>query len=267
MKKTFSKLYIGGILLFLYLPILVMMVFSFNSTKSRSVFTGFTFDWYVKLFNNDLVMKSFAISLAIALISAVVATLIGTFAAIGIYNMKKTPRSVVLNLNYIPIINPDIVMGVSFMMLFVFIGSAAKISNMFGFWTILIAHITFNIPYIVLNVLPKLRQLDQSQYEAAMDLGANEKQAFQKIILPQIMPGIITGFLMALAYSIDDFVISYFTSGPSAQTLPVTVYSMVRRIVTPEMYALSTIMFVIILLLLLVYNIIDMKKYKKREAK
>lgn len=266
MKRMFSKFYLGTVLLFLYLPIIVMIVFSFNSTKSRSVFTGFSTEWYQKLFQNELVMKSFMISIAIAIMSAIIATLIGTFAAIGIYRMKKVSRSIIMNINYLPIINPDIVTGVAFMLLFVFIGTVSGIPNMFGFWTILIAHITFNIPYIILNVLPKLRQLDKSQYEAAMDLGCNEKQAFQKVILPQIMPGIITGFLMALAYSIDDFVISYFTSGPSAQTLPVTINSMIRRIVTPEVYALSTIMFFMILILLIVYNVFDAKKYKKKEV-
>lgn len=267
MKKLTSKVYIGLCLTFLYLPILVMIVFSFNSTKSRTVFTGFTFDWYKKLFTNELVMKSFLISLAIALISAVVATLIGTYAALGIYRMKKLSRGIIMNISYLPIINPDIVTGVAFMLLFVFFGNFTGVQNIFGFWTILIAHITFNIPYIILNVLPKLRQLDKHQYEAAMDLGCNEKQAFTKVVLPQIMPGIVTGFLMALAYSIDDFVISYFTSGPSAQTLPVTINSMIRKIVTPEIYALSTIMFFMILALLVVYNIIDSKKYKKKEVK
>ncbi|MGL5972134.1 MAG: ABC transporter permease, partial [Oscillospiraceae bacterium] len=168
-----------------------------------------------------------------------------------------------LNISYIPVINPDIITGISFMILFVSLSQYSSVFKL-GFYTILIAHITFNTPYVILSVLPKLRQLDKHQYEAALDLGCTDRQAFYKVVLPQIMPGIVTGFLMSIAFSIDDFVISYFTSGPSAQTLPVTINSMIRRVVTPEIYALSTIMFLVILTLLLIYNVIDNKKYKKR---
>jgi len=265
MNKIFRRLYVGSILLFLYIPMIVMVVFSFNESKGRT-FTGFTFYWYEKLFQNELIMKSFFLSIIIALLSSFIATILGTFAAVGISNMKKSAKSLVLNISYIPIINPDIITGISLMILFV---SMSKYSTIFslGFYTILIAHITFCTPYVILNVLPKLRQLDNGQYEAALDLGCNHKQAFYKVILPQIMPGIITGFLMSFAFSIDDFVVSYFTSGPSSQTLPLTINSMIRKIITPEIYALSTIMFLFVLSIILIYNIIDSKKYKKMKMK
>ena len=263
MKKLLSKGYVGIVFAFLYIPILVMIAFSFNSTKSRTVFTGFTFDWYIELFQNELIIKSFVLSITLAILSSVIATILGTFAAIGFSRMKKKPRTVLMHISNMPVINPDIITGVSLMILFVSLSNYSSVFS-FGFYTLLIAHITFNTPYVILSVLPKLRQLDSSQYEAALDLGCNEKIAFRKVVLPQIMPGIATGFLMSIAFSIDDFVISYFTSGPTAQTLPVTINSMIRRIVTPEIYALSTIMFFIVLFILLVYNYLDSKKTKLR---
>lgn len=263
MKKVFDKIYIFIIMIFLYAPILVMLVFSFNESKSRNVFTGFTLKWYENLFNNELVIKSFLLSLIVAIIASVVATFLGTFSAIGFYNMKNKNMSIFLNISYIPIINPDIITGISLMILFVSFRSFFSFFNL-SFYTILISHITFCTPYVILNVLPKLRQLDKSQYEAALDLGCSEKQALFKVIFPQIMPGIVSGFLMSFAFSIDDFIISYFTSGPDSQTLPVTINSMIRRIVTPEIYALSTLMFIITLLMLFIYNIVDTKKYKKK---
>lgn len=266
MKNVFRKCYIFIVLLFLYIPMFVMVVFSFNESKSRSTFTHFTFKWYEKLFHNELIMNSFFLSIIIALLSSAIATVLGTLAAVGIQNMKKSTRSLILNISYIPVINPDIITGISLMVLFV---SMSKYSTVFslGFYTILIAHITFCTPYVILNVLPKLRQLDNGQYEAGLDLGCNYKQAFYKVILPQIMPGIITGFLMSFAFSIDDFIVSYFTSGPESQTLPLTINSMIRKIITPEIYALSTIMFLVVLIIILVYNIMDSRRYKALKVK
>lgn len=266
MKNLPRRSYIGSVLFFLYIPMFVMIILSFNESKSRSNFTGFTFEWYEKLFDNELIMNSFFISIIIALLSSIIAVILGTFAAIGIQNMKKTTRSIVLNISYIPIINPDIITGISLMILFVSMSNYNTVFSL-GFYTILIAHITFCTPYVILNVLPKLRQLDNGQYEAALDLGCNHKQAFLKVILPQIMPGIITGFLISFAFSIDDFIVSYFTSGPSSQTLPLTINSMIRKIITPEIYALSTIMFLFVLVVIFIYNVIDNRKYKTLKLK
>ena len=247
-NKIFSRLYMGIIYLFLYAPIVVLIVFSFNNTKSRNVWTGFTLKWYQQLFSNELILSSLFNTLGLALISSIVATIIGTMAALGISAMKRKQRTLFLNLTYLPIISPEIVTGISLMLTFVLLGLD------FGFVTLLLAHITFNIPYVLLNVMPKLRQMDKHLYEAAQDLGCNNVQAFTKVVIPEIMPGIISGFLMALTYSIDDFVISYFTYGPKLQTLPITIYSMTRKRVSPEINALSTIIFFIVLLILLYVN-------------
>jgi len=260
-RKAFSSLYIGFVYLFLYMPIFILIAFSFNSSKSKSVWTGFTFDWYVKLFHNELIMTALANTLILALISSVIAAVIGTAAAIGIYSMKKGPKAVIINITYLPILNPEIITGVSFMLLFAFMRLAP------GFLTLLIAHISFSVPYVILNLMPKLRQLDLYQYEAALDLGCNSFQAFRKVVLPEIFPGILSGFLMAFTYSIDDFVISYFVTGPEMQTLPIAIYSMIRKQISPEINALSAIMFVVVLALLVIMNIKDIRGNKKRERK
>lgn len=265
MKKITSKLYIALVFLFLYAPIFVLIAYSFNESKSRTVWTGFTFDWYIKLFNNEVILKSLANTLIIAVIAAVVSTILGTLAAIGIYNMKKFTRSMIVNITYIPIMNSEMVTGVSLMLLFV----ALNID--LGFFTLILAHITFCVPYVILNVLPKLRQMNRNLYDAALDLGCNPVQAFRHVIIPEIMPGIVTGFLMALTYSIDDFIISYFTTGADSQTLPITIYSMTRRKVSPEVNALSAIIFVVVLLILLIMNFKDLrdsspKKHRKGGA-
>ena len=231
------------VLLFLYIPIFVLIVFSFNVTKSRSVFSGFTFDWYIKLFHNGLIMKSL-------LNTVIVATVLGTAAAIGINNMKKLPRTIVMQGTNIPIINPEIVTGVSLMLLFVFF--AARMNFEFGFVTLIIAHITFDVPYVILNIMPKFRQMNPHLYEAAQD---------------EILPGVISGFLMSFTFSLDDFVISYFTSGATSQTLPITIYSMTRRKVSPEINALSTIIFVIVVIVLVVKNVIERRNAVKRGVK
>lgn len=245
----------------MYVPIFVLIAYSFNESKSRAKFTGFTFKWYPELFKDSSIMEALLNTLIVAVISSVIAAVLGTIAAVAIRNFKKRPRNVIMNVTYLPVINPDIVTGVSLMILFVMISAALGVEM--GFWSVLIAHVTFNIPYIILNVLPKLRQMDSSIYEAALDLGCPPKQAFFKVVLPQIMPGIISGFLMAITFSIDDFIVTYFTSGSSFQTLPVAIYAMTRRRVSPKINALSAIMFIVILAILLIMNIADYKKEKK----
>ena len=260
-KKIFSLGYLAFVFLFLYIPIFILIVFSFNASKSKSVWSGFTFDWYARLFNNELIIKSLWNTLALALIASLAATLIGTAAAIGIHSMRKAPKAIIMNVTYLPVLNPEIITGVSFMLLFAFIKFEA------GFATLVFAHISFCIPYVILNLMPKLRQLDRYQYEAALDLGCTPFLAFFKVILPEIFPGVVSGFLMAFTYSIDDVVISLFVSGPEMQTLPVTIYSMTRKQISPEINALSAIMFLVVLALLVAMNIKDIRDTKKREAK
>lgn len=264
--KWLSKAYTGLIMAFLYLPILVLIAFSFNQSKSRAVFTGFTLDWYKELFTNNLILQSLLNTLIVAVISSVLATLIGTSASIGIHRMNKRAKKFVMNVTYLPIINPEIVTGVSLMLLFVFVRTKLNIPLQMGIGTLLIAHITFSLPYVILNVMPKLRQMDNSIYEAALDLGCSPGRAFFKVVLPEIMPGILSGFMMAFTYSLDDFIISYFTSGPNSQTLPVTIYSMTRKKVSPEINALSTILFLVVLAILLAVNIHDARKERKEKA-
>ncbi len=255
--KWLSKTYIWVIMLFLYAPIGVLIFFSFNQSKSRSNFTGFTLDWYTRLFHNDLILQSLLNTLIVALVSSVIATVIGTAAAVGLNSMKKWKKSIIMNITYLPIVNPEIVIGVSFMLLFVLAQGLLGRINLgfeFGYGTLILAHVTFNLPYVILNVLPKMRQMDKFVYEAALDLGCPPVKAFFKVVLPEIMPGILSGFLMAFTYSLDDFVISYFVSGASSQTLPITIYSMTRRKVSPEINAISAIIFVVVLLVLLLVN-------------
>ena len=259
--KKLGKAYLALVLFFLYIPIFVLIVFSFNETKSRSVFSGFTLDWYIRLFNNRIIISSLVNTIIIACVSSIVSTVLGTFAAIGINSMRKVPKRVVMGITNMPIINPEIVTGVSLMLLFVFF--AARMNLEFGFVTLLIAHITFNVPYVILNVMPKFNQMDPHIYEAAQDLGCSPFKAFRKVVLPEIMPGVISGFLMSFTYSLDDFVISYFTSGSTSQTMPITIYSMTRRKVSPEINALSTLIFISVVIILIVKNIIEKKALKK----
>ena len=256
-----SKIYIGLCMLFLYAPILVLIVFSFNESKSRAFFTGFTFKWYRQLFENELIMTSLFTSLLIALLASASSAVVGTAAAVGISKCGKRARGVMLNVTYLPVLNPEIVTGISMMLLFVYF------KNLFGFrmgfGTVLIAHVTFCLPYVILNVLPKLRQMDQSLFEAAMDLGCHPMAAFFKVVIPQIMPGITAGFIMAFTISLDDFVVTYFTSGSGFKMLPVTIYSMVKKKVNPQINALSTIIFLIVLALLAVMNIVEARRAKR----
>ena len=260
MMKLLKKAYWLLILAFLYMPIFVMIAFSFNQSKSRTVWTGFSLKWYVELFKNEAIIKAFITTLFVAIVAATIATVLGTIAAVGIDAMKNWEKSLVMNISYMPVVNPDIITGISLLLLFnVFRG---WFDFDFGMGTLLISHITFNVPYVILSVMPKLKQMDYRLYEAALDLGCNPSQAFFKVVVPEILPGIISGFLMALTFSIDDFIISYFNSG-HAQTLPVAIYAMARRRVSPEMYALSTIMFLVIIAVLLIVNFKSIKDEKK----
>lgn len=262
-KKIAPKLYMGLVFLFLYAPIFVVILFSFNSTKSRTVFEGFTLQWYVELFQDELIIQSFRNSIILAICSSILATVIGLAAALYIAKMKCFGRSVVMNLTYIPIVNSEVVTGVSLMLLFVFITD--MIGGELGLFTVLIAHTTFNLPYVILNILPKLRQTDPNLLDAALDLGCTQSSAFFKVILPEIMPAVVSAFIMAFSLSFDDFAISYFTTGSSFQTLPVTIYSMTRKRITPKINALFAIIFVVVLISLIIINVRDYKISKKGE--
>ena len=258
-NKVLSGVYVALLMLFLYLPILVLIVFSFNSSKGYS-WTGFSLKWYIDLFSNELILNSLKNTLIVALFASVFATLIGALAAIGVFSMQnKFAKNAIQNVTNLPLLMPEIVMGISMMLLFAFL-------NMSGFVPLIIAHISFCVPSVFLSVLPKLRQINKNMYEAALDLGCNPFQSFYKVVLPEIMPGVITGFLMAITYSLDDFVVSYFTAG-NVQTLSITIYSMVKKRVSPEINALSTIMFVIVLLVLLVTNIRSIQKENAKQKK
>ncbi|MDW7667821.1 MAG: ABC transporter permease [Bacillota bacterium] len=248
MKNTISKLYLSLIFIFLYAPIAVLVVYSFNDSKSRGTWGGFTFKWYIELFKDRDIKTALYYTITIAIIAAVISTVVGTISAIGIYNMKINRMNLFLNINYLPIINPDIVTGIALMILFL----SANIK--LGFNTMLLAHITFDIPYVILSVLPKLKQLDNNITEAALDLGATPFYSLRKIIIPQIKPGIITGFLIAFTLSIDDFVISFFTTGSGVTNLSIEIYSMARRGISPTINALSSLMLVVVLGLLLIIN-------------
>jgi len=250
--RFLKKFYLYCIFIFLYAPIIVLMIFSFNESKSRGHWAGFSLKWYKALFKDENIMLALKNTLLIALLSSVIATVIGTAAAIGIHNMKKAKKTIVMNLTYLPVLNPDIVTGVSLMVLFIFARSFLNFEM--GFMTLLISHITFNIPYVIISVMPKLKQLNKYTYEAAIDLGASPATALLKVIVPEIMPGIITGFLMAVTLSIDDFVISFFTTGAGVQNLSIYIYSETRRGINPTINALSTIMFLVVFLLLLLVN-------------
>jgi len=258
--KIFSKIYFGLVFAFLYIPIVVMIVFSFNSTRYRTAeFDQFTLKWYKELFQNDQIMEALGVSMSVAILAALVSTVLGTLAAVGIFSMKNKMRSVVMTVNNIPMVNPEIVTGVSLLLLFVFIYNTTGFLKP-GYMTLLIAHITFCVPYVLLSVLPKLRQMNPNLYEAALDLGCHPVKAFFKVVVPEITPGIVTGMVMAFTLSLDDFVISYFTCGSSVQTLPLLIYSMTKRNVKPTIFALSTLMFAIIFILLLAVNFKQIKQ-------
>lgn len=246
--KIFKKTYVFLMFLFLYLPIIVLITFSFNNSRLQGAWSGFTFKWYADLFKDAEILRALYTTILIAMLSAIISTIIGTFAAIGIHGIRGFSRSLILNLNYIPVLNPDIVTAVSLMALFRFL----KVE--FGFITMLLSHIVFSIPYVILSVLPKLRQMNVHLAEAAMDLGATPFYALRKVIIPEILPGIVTGMLLAFTLSIDDFVISFFNTGHGVSNLSIVIYSMTRKGINPIVNALSTLMFAALLILLLIIN-------------
>ncbi len=261
--KALSRIYIALILLFLYAPVAVMVFFSFNSSESVWVFEGFSIDWYKELIYNDSMISALKNTLIVAVLSAGISTVLGTAAAVGINSLqKKVTKNIVMSVTNIPMMNADIVTGISLMLLFVFVGKMFSVTESLGFVTVLIAHITFNLPYVILSVLPKLKQTDHHLPEAALDLGCTPAQAFFKVVLPSISSGVFSGFIMAFTLSLDDFVISYFTCG-HYQTLPIVIYNMTKKTVTPDTYALSTIIFATVFLLLVFYNTLQGRNERK----
>ncbi|NLB39340.1 MAG: ABC transporter permease [Clostridiales bacterium] len=248
MSRFMKRTYLGLVLLFLYLPIAVLIFQSFNAGISRAKWEGFSLRWYRELANSPSIMAALYVTVSIALLAAAVSTILGTMAAIGIHAMSKRPQSVMMAMTNIPMTMPDIVTGISLMLLFLF----TQVKR--GYWTMLLAHITFDMPYVVLSVLPKLKQMNIHSYEAALDLGATPGYALRKVIVPNVMPGVITGALLAFTLSLDDFTISYFTTSPLVQNLSTLIYSEARKGIKPTMNALSAMMFVALLILLLVVN-------------
>lgn len=263
-----SKLYVAFIMMLLYAPIVVMIVFSFNASASTSVMTGFSLRWYESLLHDSATINALKNTLILAVSSSLLATVMGTAAAVGINVFKnKFVKKSVMGVTNIPMMNPEIVTGISMMLLFVFCARLIGVTDALGFGTMLVAHVTFNLPYVILSVLPKLRQMDKYLPEAAMDLGCTPIQSFFKVTLPSISTGIVSGLMMSFTLSLDDFVISYFTQGPSFETLPIRIFSMTKKRVTPDMYALSTLIFVVILLLLVLLNVAQVRGEKKMNNK
>lgn len=256
--KPASKVFTALIMIFLFAPIVILLVFSFNEAKSLSVFSGFSLYWYRELFRDSETLNAVKNTLLLAVSAAAISTVMGTAAAVGINKLRNRYLHAVMDtVTNIPMINPEIITGISLMLMFVFVGRLFGAATSLSFWTLLIAHVTFCLPYVILQVLPKLQQMDQSLPEAAMDLGCTPLRAFLKVEIPEILPGVITGMIMAFTLSLDDFVISYFTTGNGFQTLPIRIYNMTKKTVTPKMYALATIIFFVILALLLVSNLSD----------
>ena len=266
--KPLSKVYTALIFVILYAPIAVMVLFSFNSINSTGVFAGFSTYWYRELFRDGATLAALKNTLVLAVTSSLIATIIGTVAAVGIFKLKsRAAKSAIMTVTNIPMMNPDIVTGISMMLLFVFVCVRLAGAASLSFVTVLIAHITFNLPYVILSVMPKLRQMDKHLTEAALDLGCTPMQAFWKVELPSIMPGVVSGLIMAFTLSLDDFVISYFTTGSGFETLPIRIYSMTKKRVTPDMYALSTLIFIAVLSLLILSNLAGSKSGKKSRTK
>ena len=281
-KNSFgSRLFMVLVFVFLYAPILLLIIFSFNAGNSSAVWKGFSLKWYVELFQDRLIMQSVYTTLLVSVLATLIATVAGTFAAIGFYNMKRRWRNPLLTINNIPMMNADIVTGVSLCLLFVaafgaWNGFVTWMEETYrltaprlyqGFATLLIAHITFNIPYVILSVSPKLRQMDKNLIDAAQDLGCTWMQAFWKVALPEIKPGIVSGMLIAFTMSIDDFVISYFTAGATTSTLAMAIYSMTKKRVSPEINAISTLLFGAVLLLLVIVNVLESRQEKQQTKK
>ena len=263
-----SRIYMALVFVFLYAPIAVMMVFSFNSTTSTYQMEGFSTYWWKEMFADTAAMNAMKNTVILAICTAVAAGIIGVMAAVGLFLSKnKLYKRAMMNVTNIPMMNPEIVTGISMMLLFVFAGTLVHKSQVLGFGTLLIAHITFCLPYVILNVMPKLRQFNSSVYEAAVDLGCKPFRAFFKVVMPEIMSGIVTGCVMSFTMSLDDFIISYFTNGQSFQTLPIYIFSLTKKRVKPDMFALSTLMFVVILVLLVLMNVSQARAEKKEESR
>ena len=262
-KGVLSKIYIALILIFMYAPIAVLIFYSFNKSRS-AVWGGFTLDWYVQLFHDRSITSALMNTLSIAFLASIFATILGTAAAIGISNFKGKKRVLIQNASNIPIISPDIVMGVSLMLLFTFLGVIFGFEM--GYVTVLLSHICFCVPFVVLNVMPRLRRMDRNIYDAALDLGCNQWQAFYKVVLHELLPGILSGLLMSFTYSMDDVVITHFTRGTKFNNLSTAIFSMLRKQVRPTVNALSALMFVTIIIILVIINVLE-RRAEKREAK
>ena len=265
MRKA-SKVFTVLVFLFLYLPMLVLAAASFNRGNDPVVFKGFTFGNYSALFRDGVLLPLLANSVILAVISSLLATVLGTAATLGIQSMKPGLRRFTMSLTNIPLTNPEIVTGVSLALLFAFVGQAMKLKSIMGFWTLLIAHVTFNLPYVILSVQPKLLQMDENLTEAALDLGCTPFRAFWKVTLPEIMPGVISGMLMSFAMSLDDFVISYFVYGPNFVTLPVEIYNYTKKPLHPKIYALFTLLFLAILVVMTVMNLLQARDSAKQRG-
>lgn len=264
--KHFNRTVTVLVFIFLYIPMIVLGVASFNAGTDIATFKGFTLSQYANLFRDSTLLRLLLNSLIIAVLSTLIATAVGTMAAVGIHGMKGKLRSAVMTLTNIPMTNPDIVTGVALALLFAFVGGVLRRNDILSFWTLLIAHITFNLPYVILNVMPKLQQMDKDLVEAAMDLGCTPMQAFTKVVIHEIMPGIVSGALMAFTMSLDDFVISYFVTGSRFITLPVEIYNYVKKPIQPKIYALFTLMFLVILVLMVTMNLLQTRSDKSRHA-
>ena len=260
-RKLFRDTYMMLVFLFLYAPVAVLVVFSFNRTKSRAVWGGFTLDWYRQLLQNDAILEALRTTLTLAFLSAVIATAVAVVTCLGLTGFRRRARTVIMNVTYIPNVSPDLVTGISLMLLFTFVGIVS------GFPTLLLAHIAFNIPYAILSISPKVRQLDRHIFEAALDLGCRPARALFKVVLPEIMPGIVTSLILTFTLSIDDFTISYFTAGSSASTLAITIYNMARKGVSPQINALSSILFLVVLILLVVVNTRSTREINRKNRK
>ena len=258
-----KKIYLGMMLFFLYAPILVLMVFSFNDSPSRAHWGGFSLRWYQELFRDPNIMLALTNTMTIALLSSAIATIIGTIAALGIDTLGRKTKSVVIGMTNLPVFNPEIVTGVSLMLLFLFAIRTAGFGSM-GYITLLLAHISFNVPYVILSVMPRLRRLDGNLFEAALDLGASPMYAFIKVIIPEIRPGIVTGAMLAFTLSVDDFIVSFFTTGSGVSNLSILIFSMARRGVNPRINALSTLIFVTVMVLLYLINRRDTRKERRQ---
>lgn len=272
--KRFTRLFTVLVFLFLYLPMIVLGVASFNAGTDIASWKGFTLDQYAALFRDGTLLPLLRNSVIVAVAAALISTVLGTMAAVGIHNMRRRPKALAMTLTNIPMTNPDIVTGVSLALLFAFAGTMLRQNHIMGFGTLLIAHITFDMPYVILSVMPKLAQMDPDLQEAALDLGCNPVQAFFRVVIHEILPGVISGALMAFTMSLDDFVISYFVYGPNFVTLPVEIYNYTKKPLQPKIYALFTLLFLVILALMVLMNLLQLrdashrrafKKYDKRE--